>query len=415
MRNSTILKPLIGVDKVTITSAHLERGTLILQVRLHARDAANLQCSQCEKRCPRYDQGSGYRRWRALDSGTQRVQIEAQAPRVICTEHGVRVALVPWARAGSGFTRDFEDQVAWFATQSSKVAVTQLMRIGWRTVGRIISRVVADGAPIDRLDGLRRIGIDETSYRKGHRYLTAVVDHDTGHLVWAAPGHDSATLSMFFDLLGPQRSAKIELVSADAANWIRSTVKARCPNATQCMDPFHVVAWVTNALDEVRREEWRKVRATGDKALAKDIKGTRYVLLKNPKDLTEKQKITMASIVQANGPLHRAYLIKEQFRAVFQAAKGDAKALLDQWLAWVSRAQFPAFSKAAESIKKHRVEIDAVLEHRLSNARVESMNTKLKLISRRAFGFHGPEALIALAMLSLGRERPTLPGRVKAG
>jgi transposase len=126
-----------------------------------------------------------------------------------------------------------------------------LMRIAWRTVGAIVARVWADvDAREDRLNGLLRIGIDEISYKRGHRYLTVVVDHDSGRLVWAAPGRDRATLRLFFDQLGPQRTAAITHVSADQADWIAEIVSERCPTAVQCADAFHVVKWATEALDQ---------------------------------------------------------------------------------------------------------------------------------------------------------------------
>jgi transposase len=130
-----------------------------------------------------------------LDLGATKVFIEADAPRVRCCDHGVTVAHVPWARHGAGHTRDFDDVAAWLAVRTSKSAVTELLRVAWRTVGAIVARVGADvDARIDRLGGLRRVGIDEISYKRGQRYLIVVVDHDTGRLVWAAPGRDSATL-----------------------------------------------------------------------------------------------------------------------------------------------------------------------------------------------------------------------------
>ena len=162
------------------------------------------------------------------------------------------------AARGLVTSREFDDcRVAWLATQCSKTAVTELMRIAWRTVGAIITRVWADVEALgDRLDGLRRIGIDEISYRRGQQYLTVVVDHDTRRLLWAAPGRDRATLRTFFELLGPERCALITHVSADQAGWIAEIVAERCPNAVQCADPFHIVKWATEALDEVRRQAW---------------------------------------------------------------------------------------------------------------------------------------------------------------
>jgi transposase len=144
-----------------------------------------------------------------LDVGAVRAVVEADAPRVWCAEHGVVVAAVPWARHGAGHTRAFDAQVAWLAVHTARSAVCALMRIAWRTVGAIVARVWADtgGAPgrvRAQLAGLRRIGIDEISYKKGHRYLTVVVDHDTGRLVWLADGRDGRVLGRFFDLLGEQ-------------------------------------------------------------------------------------------------------------------------------------------------------------------------------------------------------------------
>src|SRR5664280_970322 len=132
---------------------------------------------------------------------------------------------------------------AWLVTHCSKSAVRDLLRIAWRTVGSIVTRVVADAeATTDRFANLRRIGIDEISYKRGHKYLTVIVDHDTGVLLWARPGRDSTTLEKFFDSLGVQRCAQITLVSADAAEWIATVVAARCQNAELCLDPFHIVA-----------------------------------------------------------------------------------------------------------------------------------------------------------------------------
>src|SRR5215211_5217799 len=126
------------------------------------------------------------RRWRALDLGVIQAFLEADAPRVCCGEHGVIVAAMPWARPGAWFTRGFEDTCAWLAVHTSRSAVGELLRVAWRTVGRVCTRVAAEQATrVDRFAGLRRIGVDEIAYKKGHRYLTVVVDHDTGRLVWA--------------------------------------------------------------------------------------------------------------------------------------------------------------------------------------------------------------------------------------
>ena len=145
--------------------------------------------------------------------------------------------------------------MAWLAVNCSRTAVAELMRIAWRTVGGICARVAAEaGREVDLLGGLRRIGIDEISHRRGQRYLTGVVCHDTGRLVWASAGRDRQTVERFLDALGPERCQQIELVSCDMASWIAGPVADRLPGAVRCVDPFHVVALATDALDEVRRE-----------------------------------------------------------------------------------------------------------------------------------------------------------------
>lgn len=156
-----------------------------------------------------------------------------------CKRHGVVVAAVPWARHDCAFTRQFEDHVAWLTVQASKTAVSQLMRVAWRTVGWICTWVSDEAAAThDLFAGLERIGVDEISIRKGQRYLAVVVDHDTGRLVWAGPGRDRKTVEKFLELLGKDRCHQLKLVSCDMATWITGAIGERCPNATSAMTRF---------------------------------------------------------------------------------------------------------------------------------------------------------------------------------
>ena len=394
--------------------------TVIAHVRPHARERR--RCPACRRRCRVYDRGEGRRRWRALDLGSIQAVLEADAPRVACPEHGVLVAAVPWARHHAGHTRYFDDQVAWLAVATSKTAVCALMRIAWRTVGAIVTRVCADiDAQTDRLAGLTRIGIDEISYKRGQRFLTVVVDHDTRRLVWAAPGKSKAVLEAFFDVLGDERAGQLTHVSADAADWIAEVVTRRAPQAIRCADAFHIVAWATDALDELRRQAWntargaltrrRAGRASGH---AKALKHARYALWKNPDKLTDRQQAKLAWIAKTDPRLYRGYLLKEGLRHVF-VLKGQAGIeALDRWISWARRSRIPAFVALQRRIVAHRPQIEAALREDLSNALIESTNTKIRLLTRIAFGFRSPEALIALAMLALGGHRPDLPGRTAA-
>jgi transposase len=402
-----------GVDAMVVEAVDLDEGAEVLVAHVRPRRGAQRRCGRCGRRGPWYDRGEGRRRWRGLDLGLVQTFLEADAPRVDCPEHGPTVIKVPWARHNAGHTYAFDDTVAWLATHCSKSAVAELLRIAWRTVGVIITRVVADrdGELGDRLARVRRIGIDEVSYRRGHNYLTVVVDHDTGQLLWAAPGRDKKTLGAFFNLLGPERRARIALVSADGADWIADLVALRCPKAQLCMDPFHVVAWAGKALDEVRRETWRATRAAGNAAHARALKDARYALWKNPEDLTDRQRAKLAWIAKINQPLFRAYLLKEHLRMVFAPGGEERIELLDDWLAWAAASRIPAFVELARKMRRYRDDIAHALLHRLSNAPVESINTKIRLLTRIAFGFKSVDALLALVMLHLGGYARPLPGR----
>lgn len=443
MQSATLWRRLLGVEKTVVEGVEFEEldelgGTVRLVAHVRPTSRAASRCGRCGRRAPCHDRGQGRRRWRSLDFGEVLVFLEADAPRVCCPVHGVVVTAVPWARHNAGHTHAFDQQVAWLATQCSKTAITDLMRIAWRTVGAIITRVWDDTASaVDPFAGLTRIGIDEISYKRGHKYLTVVVDHDTGRLVWAAPGRDRATVGRFFDALaasgvstgqepGQDRCSLITHVSADGADWIADVVARRCPQAVRCADPFHVVGWASDALDAVRREAWNQARRAGHQTVrtsgggrqrnastgpALALKRARFVLWKNPENLTERQRVKLAWIAKNDPRLHRAYLLKEGLRLVFQLPAAEAPAALDRWIGWARRCRIPSFVKLQQTIGRHRESILAAIAHGLSNGRIESVNTKIRLLTRMAFGFKSPESLIALAMLNLGGHRPVLPGR----
>ncbi len=409
MRGTRVWARLLGLQRAVIEGVWIGgEGEVVVCARPGWRERD--RCGICRRRSPGFDLGDGRRRWRALDLGTTLAFVEADAPRVSCRRHGVVVCAVPWARHRSRFTRTFEDQAAWLAVNTSKSAVAELMRIAWRSVGQICERVADEAArEVDLLAGLRRIGIDEISHRKGHRYLTVVVCHDTGRLVWAAAGRDRQTVECFLDALGEERCKQIELVSADMAAWIAGPISERCPQAELCLDPFHVVALATDALDEIRCEVWNEARRAGQTVTARDLKGARFALWKNPEHLTARQKHKLSDIQHTNRRLYRAYLLKEQLRQIYRLPPDAAIALLDAWIKWARRCRLPPFVKLARTITDQQAGIVAAIEHGLSNARVEAINTQIRLITRRAFGFHSPDALIALAMLTLADLCPPLP------
>ncbi|PZT75711.1 MULTISPECIES: ISL3 family transposase [unclassified Streptomyces] len=417
---------LFRIWKRTLTAEHTvvegvrideSEQCVVVSVRSDAR--RRQRCGRCGRAAPWFDAGRGRRRWRDLDHGVMRVFLEADAPRVDCRGHGVTVAAVPWARHGAGHTYAFDQQTAWLAAECSKTATARLMRASWRTVGAVVERFVADrDRTVDRLAGLRRIGIDEISHRKGQKYMTVVVDHDTGRVVWMADRHGKDVLNTFFDALGPERSAKLTHISADGASWIADTLARRAPDAVRVMDPFHVVAWATDALDTERRASWNRARRQADgKDTARALKGSRFALWKNEADLTDRQAAKLTWIAATDPRLHRAWRLKEALRMVFALARTRPTAALkalDRWIGWARRCRIDAFVDLQRRITRHYEAIRAALTTGMSNGLVESTNTKTRLIIRRGFGFHTADAIIALVMLTLAGPRPTLPGRQPA-
>ena len=416
MRASKLVRVSQGVDGAVVERVDLGRdgGVEVLTVRVRPVARRRSRCSRCGRRCPGYDSGDGVRVWRGLDLGVAKVFLVAAAPRVRCGEHGVVVAEVPWARPASRFTRWFEDQVAWLAAHTASSVVAELARTTWRSVVGVVGRVTRElSGRTDRLAGLRRIGIDEVAYRKGQRYLLRVVDHDTGRQVWAGVGANRDTLGRFFDALGTQRCQLLTHVSADGAQWVHDVVRERAPKARICLDPFHVVSWATKALDQLRRRLQGELRRAGRPQQAASLKGSRWALLKNLHELSPDQKATLAGIQRDNRTLYRGYLLKEQLRQVFRTGSAStAKSLLGGWLAWARRSRIPELTHVARTIEHFRTLVWNTLDAGgLSNAVLEATNNHLRLLTRRAYGFHSAEALIAMSELTVGGLCPPLPGR----
>lgn len=401
MRASTLLNAVLELSGVRVGKAAVVDGELLVRVRLRSQ---KLTCPRCEFTTRhRYDTRRVDSSWRHLDMGGRVCRIVLPRRRLRCPDHGVRTEGVPFARDGSGHTRDFEDLVAWLVTKTDKTTVAGFARVAWRTVGAICERVVVDVLDPDRLCGLVDIGVDEISWRKHHRYLTLVSNHDTGKIIWGRPGKDTAALRAFFDEL-PEGTESIEAVSMDMGPAYAKAVRERAPSAVICFDPFHVVKLVTDALEAVRRQLWQSARTMPDQHIANAFKGARWALLKNPADLTDEQSQTLREMERNGGILWRAYLLKEALREVFA---GDLDPdtvgqLLDRWCARAQRCRIPQFVKVARTIRKHRAGIDAAIDRGLSNGRHEGLNTKVRLIIRRSYGFHSAQAALALVMLACG-------------
>ena len=293
--------------------------------------------------------------WRHLDLGGVRCRIECLLRRLYCPGCGDVYERVPWARAGSLYTRDFEDMTAFLAQQMNQTAVSRLMRIGWRTVGAILERVVADKLDHGRLDGLVFIGVDEVSHGADRQFLTCVAAHLTPRIVWAAPGRNAQTLQGFFNQLTAEQKASIKAISIDMSAGYEKAIRSPegLPHAQVCFDPFHVVKLGGEAADKVRRDEYNKHgRSSSD--TGKSIKGARYSLLKDTANQTRRQLLKLAEVVTTNTAMYRAFLLYGELRYIYRLPKDEATERLDAWLAWASRSRLKPFVKFARTIRKHK-------------------------------------------------------------
>lgn len=432
MRIKNLIHHLIGTAKIIVSDIFEDATTkaMIIIARLPKKEQG--RCGICGRKVTYYDKSRNNRRWRCNDIGATQVYVEAQLPRVNCPQHGVTTAAVTWARHKSRFCRNFEETVTWLAVHAAKTVVAELMRIEWHTVGALCSRIYneLERRTPSRFDDLVNIGIDETSYKKGHKYMTVVVNHDTSSVVWCGKGHGKEVLAQFFESLSLNQRNSIQCVSADGARWITSCVEEYCPNAERCIDPFHVVSWATEALDKVRRQAWAEAHETGklapkrergrpangeevniEKKQAKTIKNMRYALLKNPENLSTNQQAQIEFLTVANPTLYRAYLLKENLRLALKAGADEISSVLTSWMAWAQRCRIPVFRELRLKIQRHSSAILSAAKHNLSNARVEAINNKIKLIIRTAYGFRNTDNMIAMIMLSCSNVRPALPSR----
>lgn len=408
MRVTTAFNHLLRLTGANVREVVFGKEALVVRVALSRR---RLICPYCgHATASRYDTRCVDSSWRHLDLGAWSLIVRARLRRLRCPSHGVVTEGVPFARPGSGFTRDFEDLVAWCAAKMDRTACSRLLRVAWRTVGAICARVVAEEIDPGRLDELFEIGIDEISWRRRHRYITLVTDHRSGKVVWGAEGKGKRTTKRFFAELGQGRSKNLRAVSMDMAEGYASAVREKAPQAEICFDPFHVVAMATRALDEVRREAWRLLR-TVDPRLARTFRHWRWVLVKNPENLTPNQQALLEAIRKDGGGLWRAYELKESLRGLFAGdlSVEEAKELLESWCERAQSSGMRAFAKVAATVRTHAEGILTGLRLGLTNARAEGINTKVRLITRRAYGFHSAAAVIALVMLACGPVTLRLP------
>jgi len=426
MRVSTAFNTMLAIPGASVTAVEFEPTHVVATLRRRER-RPNCPCGWKGRAV--YDHS--VRRWRHLDLGGCKLFLQAEVRRLLCRRcQRVRTEDVPWARPGARHSRDLQDLVAYMAQRMDKTTITKLLRISWESVAKIVVAVVADHLEDARLDGLYNIGVDEVSYRKGHRYLTVVADHDrAGAVVWAREGKDAATLEAFYDELGPTRCEQLKAVSMDMGEAFRKATDAKASGARQCVDPFHVIKLANEAIDKTRRGAWNQARQHSRAepprrrgrppagsvppplhAQVRRVKHTRWALLKDPDALKDSQWAILEQLRRDRSVLYRCWQLKEGLRDLFRLARpGDAPIQLKWWLAWACRCRIPAFVTLAATVRANRDRILAAVELGLSNSKLEGLNSKIRLINHRGYGHHSAAALIAMIYLCCGGITVALP------
>ena len=393
MRVTSLLRSLLGLKHTHVLGGRFGPDSLEIAVAPATRVP---RCSGCGCKAHRiYDRRR--REWRHLDFGGMQVSLWYELRRVNCRRCGVVSEMVPWADPSARFTHDFEEHTAYLAQRADQTTVAQTMRVAWRTVGAIIERVVQRHRNGSQLDRLEHIGLDELSYRKHHQYVTTVVDHVSERVVWAAEGKNAATVGRFFDELGRERMAGLRTVTLDMSAAYVQAVESRAPHAQLVFDRFHVQRLAQDALDELRRAEVRSLEEDGERHA---LKHTRWVLLKNPWNLSTVEAERLACLQRTNRRLYRGYLLKTVLADILGRRQvGVVRNKLREWISWANRSRLAPFKRVAATIRRYFEGIVAIVATGLNNGRTEGLNGKIRTITRRAYGFHSASALISFIFL----------------
>lgn len=394
----TFLRFLLRVQGFVVEGAEIVREEEAVVIRGRRRSHALARCPQHRDEVLGGQIKTHRAVWRHLDAIRCRVYLECEVREGRCRKcNGRRIERVPWATAQARHTRAFDRGVGSLAQVADESATARMFGVCWRTVGRIVQRVVKECLPRDLLDGLQVIGVDETAYKRGHRYLTVVTDLMKGRVIWLGEGKSAETLRQFFEALGAVRAQKLLLVAMDMSEAYVGVVRECAPEAEIVFDRFHVVKLLLEAVDEVRREECRRV--SGEERLA--LKHTRFSLLRNPKHLSPKDKAAIARVEATNRRLTRAYQLRVDLEELWKLGSVvKANEFLMRWTRSALQSRLEPLRKFAKTVRAH---LEGILmfirSYGQTNAVAEGTNNKIKLLIHKAYGFHSVTALMSMIFL----------------
>ena len=377
---------------------------LELEVVIEPRANGQAICSGCEKPAPGYDRAKEFRRFEFVPMWGMMVYFLYRMRRVQCVRCGVKVERVPWADGKSSMTKEYQWFLARWARRMSWMDVSETFHVSWSRVYESVKQAVSWGLGHRNLDGIEAIGIDEVMWQRGHKYQTVVYQLDAGckRLLWIGKDRASKTLRRFFRFLGKERSAALRYVCSDMWRGYLGEVAKHAPSAIHVLDRFHIMQRMNKAIDKVRAAEVKRLHEDGYEAV---LTGARWVLLKRPENMTDKQTVKLQEILQYNLKSVRSYLLKEDFQRFWEyLSPGWAGKFLDEWCTRALRSQIEPMKQVARTLREHR---ELILnwfraDGELSSGTVEGFNNKLKLITRKAYGFRTQKAYETALYQNLG-------------
>ena len=379
------LKPPWKVEKVS-----LDPGKKMVEIYIAHEKGSRLPCPVCRKECMVYDH-LHERIWRDLDSIEFMTFIHASPPRISCPEHGIREVSLPWAEKTSRFSARFETRSIRMLQNIDTYNFTEIMKLSWKQAWNIIERAVKRGRE-RKIGHPSIIGIDEKSYRKGHRYITLVYDMTSSGVEFIADGRKKKSLDEYYRTLTKDQLYAITAVSMDMWDPFMSSTMEYVPHAETkiVFDRFHVMKHVNEALDTTRKRENRAMLKQG----STDLKGTRYIWLYASKNLPDKYREKYEELKRSDLLTGKAYSMKENIRELWNApSRDDAMKYWNSWYSWVIHSSIDAMKDVARMMKVHLDRIMNYFTHHITNARAEGINSKIALIEKMAYGYRNKEHL----------------------
>jgi transposase len=400
MRDKDLYSQILGIQTPwQVSDVELDNQSGEVTVHVEQQAGQPLTCPQCGSVCAGYDKRQ--RRWRHLDTCQYKTILVGDVPRVECKEHGVVTVSVPWAEPGSGFTALFEALVIDWLKEASVSAVSRLMGLSWNAIDGIMQRAVERGLSRREAFNPIHLGVDETSFRKRHDYVTIVSDQDTGRVLHVGEDRKKAGLKAWYESLYDEQRSAIESVSMDMwPAFINATLES-LPGAENkiAFDKFHVAKYLGEAVDKVRRQEHKALMNEG----YEDLKGSKYDWLYNPENMTRQQKRRFSVLRDSALKTARAWAIKELAMSLWSyVSKTWAEKGWKRWLSWAQRSRLDPIREVAKTIKEHLWGILNAIVLKVSNGPAEGINSKIKTIKVRSRGFRNKRRFANAIYFHLG-------------